>query len=59
MLALKHEPKLIPLLVLVDEPMSAASKAAAKEGNWANGSLGVGAVNARLGTANAWLIESK
>ena len=51
MLVLKDEPKPVPFEVVV-EPASPASNAATKEGNWANGSLGVGAVNMLLGTAN-------
>ena len=51
MLVPKYEPKPIPFEVVV-EPASPASNAAAKDGNWANGSLGVGAVNMLLGTVN-------
>lgn len=50
-LELKVEPK-VDVLAVVVVP---ASKTAANEGNLANGSLGVGAVNTFLGTINALL----
>ena len=51
MLVFKYEPKPIPFEVVL-EPASPASNAATKDGNRAYGSLGVGAVNTLLGTAN-------
>lgn len=51
MLVFKYEPKPIPFEVVV-EPALPASNAATKDGNRAYGSLGVGAVNTLLGTAN-------